>query len=126
MFSSSIDLTQFPSNLIIDKKDFISSKVPLTNVISAEWLIKNGNEFYLKKDFSSTAWIPIEDGDIPINSSFNKLKPILESNGTKIIESRNFIKYIDTDINIFLAHGEIGFNNFKNGSKIAFCGNICR
>lgn len=113
LFSSSIDLTQFPSNLIINKKDFISSKVPLTNVISAEWLIKNGNEFYLQKDFSSTAWIPIEDGDIPINSSFNKLKPILDSNGTKIIESRNLSKYIDTDINIFLAHGEIGFNNFK-------------
>lgn len=113
LFSSSLDLTQFPSNLIINKKDFISSKVPLTNVISAEWLIKNGKEYFLQKDFSSTAWIPIEDGDIPINSSFNKLKPILDHNGTKIIESRNFSESIDSDINIFLAHGEIGFNNFR-------------
>ncbi len=113
LFSSSLDLTQFPSNLIITNKDFISSEVPVTNIISAEWLIKNGNEYCLPSTFSSTAWIPIEDGDIPINSSFSKLKPILENNGTKIIESRNISHYIDTDVNIFLAHGEIGFNNFR-------------
>lgn len=113
LFSSSIDLTQFPSNLIIDKKDFISSKAPLTNVISIEWFIKNGASYFLHKDFSSTAWIPTEEGDIPINSSFSKLKPVLDNNGTKIIESRSLSNYIESDINIFLAHGEIGFNSFR-------------
>lgn len=113
VFASSIDLSQFPSNLIINNKDFISSKVPLTNVISIEWLIKNGNEYLIKKDFSSTAWIPVEDGNLQINASFNRLKPILENNGSKIIQSRNLTKQIDSDINIFLAHGKIGFNSFK-------------
>ncbi|SNR71917.1 hypothetical protein [Flavobacterium sp. ov086] len=112
-FCSSIDLSEFSSNLIINNGDFLSSKVPFTNIISLEWFIKNSNEYLIKDKFTSTAWIPIEDEDIPINISFKNIKPVLEKQKTNILTSRHIKKKIDTDINIFLAHGELGFMEFK-------------
>ncbi|WP_289666004.1 hypothetical protein [Flavobacterium panacagri] len=112
-FCSSIDLSEFSSNLIINKGDFLNSKVPFTNIISLEWFIKNSNEYLIKEKFTSTAWIPIEDEDIPINISFKNIKPVLEKQKTNILTSRHLKKKIDTDVNIFLAHGELGFMDFK-------------
>jgi len=113
LFTSSIELSEFPANLIINNEDFISSQTAISNVISAEWYIQNGKEFVLKNNFSSTAWIPIDDGDIPINLSFSRFEPILKEAKVEIITSRNILKQIKTDVNIFLAHGELGFKSFK-------------
>lgn len=113
LFTSSIELAEFPTNLIVNNDDFLSSLTSISNVISAEWYIQNGSEVVLKNNLSSTAWIPIDDGDIPINLSFNRFKPILNQNEVEIITSRNILKEIETDINIFLAHGELGFKSFK-------------
>jgi hypothetical protein len=113
LFTSSIELSEFPTNLIINNEDFISSQTSITNVISPEWYIKNGKEVILENNFSSTIWIPIDDGDIPINLSFSRFEPILKENNVDTITSRNILKQINTDVNIFLAHGELGFKSFK-------------
>ncbi len=124
LFTSSIELAEFPTNLIVNNNDFLSSLTSISNVISAEWYIQNSNEILLKSNFTSTAWIPIDDGDLRINKSFDKFKPILKKNNVEVITSRNFINKINTNINIFLAHGKLGFKNFKgiytnNDSKSA-------
>ncbi|RRQ48396.1 hypothetical protein DZC72_11850 [Maribacter algicola] len=113
LFTSSIELSEFPTNLIVNNENFISVQTSITNVISLEWYIQKGNEVVLKNDFSSTAWIPIDDGDIPINLSFSKFQPVLKEHGTEILTSRNILEQIKTDVNIFLAHGELGFKSFK-------------
>ncbi|WP_100615774.1 hypothetical protein [Confluentibacter citreus] len=113
LFTSSIELAEFPTNLIVNNNDFLSSLTSISNVISAEWYIQNGNEILLKSNFTSTAWIPIDDGDLRINKSFDKFKPILKKNNVEVITSRNFINKINTNLNIFLAHGKLGFKNFK-------------
>lgn len=110
---ASIDLTEFAPNLIINENDFISAQMPLTSVISLEWFIQNSTFYYLKENFTSNAWIPAEDGDSTINFGLSKLKPVLEKNNTSIMTSRNLERLIETDLNIFMAHGELGLKTFK-------------
>lgn len=113
LFTSSIELAEFPTNLIVNNNELLGSQTSISNVISAEWYIQKGLKILLNNNFNSTAWIPIDDGDVPINLSFNRFKPILEKNKVKIITSRNILSQIETDVNIFLAHGELGFKSFK-------------
>lgn len=110
---NSIDLSVFPSNLLIDNDNFISSKVPVTNIISLEWYLKYGGTVILDKNFDSTAWIPIEDEDFVLSVSHSKLEPILKRENVKIITSRLIPEKIKSSVNIFLAHGEVGFKTFR-------------
>lgn len=135
---SSIELAGFPHNLIqtqlssaalaeathenfvkasIHEKnqtDFISFHKPITNIISLEWYIENGEELILSKDkLSLEAWAPIDDGDYALNISYTKLKPVIDKFGgyihTGIVPSHPMA----STINIFLAHGGKGFEGFR-------------
>ncbi|MNK21269.1 hypothetical protein D3C87_395220 [compost metagenome] len=112
-YCSSIDLAQFPTNLITNNLDFLSSNVPVTNIISFEYLINSNTESILPANYTSTAWIPIVDQDGAILVSFDKLKPILNNMDSKIITERKITEEITTDVNIFLAHGELDLRSFK-------------
>jgi len=136
---STLDLAIFPHNLIssivtnnqpsleaheikvknyIQEKghqDFISFHKPITNVISPEWFIQNSQKYEIKKsEFSIGAWIPIEDEDFAIHTSYSKLKNIIEDdyNGTIYTESKPESK-LNSTVNIFLAHGGKGFEGFR-------------
>lgn len=112
-YCSSIDLVQFPHNLIINNNDFLSAKVPVSNVISFESFINTDSESLLSPSFTSTAWIPTIDQDGAILVSYDNLKPILDSLRAKIITDRSIGSKITTDVNIFLAHGELDLRSFK-------------
>ncbi|WDO12343.1 hypothetical protein MH928_13540 [Flavobacterium sp. WW92] len=112
-YCSSIDLVQFPTNLIENNLDFISSRVPVTNIISFEYLINSNRNSLLSPKYSSTAWIPIVDQDGSLLVSYDKIKPILQKMGAKIITQRQITEKINTDVNIFLAHGELNLRSFK-------------
>ena len=113
LYTSSIDMSEFPTNLIVNSGDFLGATTPLTNIISLEWYIKNGSPFELNANFKVTAWVPIEDKDPSIVSTYNRLEATLHSLNARIITTRYFKEKIDSELNIFLAHGELDFNSFK-------------
>jgi hypothetical protein len=105
-------LSKFPHNLFIyDDGDFIILDKPVTDVISAEWLIKHTS--IALKDFSIQAYVPIEDfvirRDIYQNNRFqktiNKFNVTLE---TATIPSSP----LSGSINIFVAHGNSNIADF--------------
>lgn len=112
-FCSSIDLVQYPGNLIVNNGEFLSASAPFTNVISFESFINGSRESFLSPSFTSTAWIPTVDNDGSILVSYDNLKPALDSLGTTIINERYITGKISTDLNIFLAHGEVDITSFK-------------
>lgn len=113
LVASSVKLSSFPANLLINNSDFIACSKPVSHVISAEWMIKFGHDIELKKNWSSSAWLPIEDGDGTVNWGYDKIFPILKKLGSTIHTSHYPTSRINTDINIFLAHGEIEGTGFK-------------
>ena len=113
LFSSSIELSRFPANLLIQESDFIASSKPVSNVISVEWITKYGNDIKIKQNWSSSAWVPIEDEDATVNWGYNKILPILKRLGAKVHTTRYPEHEINSDINIFLAHGELESTGFK-------------
>ncbi|WP_423740504.1 hypothetical protein [Flavobacterium columnare] len=112
LISTSLDLINYPINLIIDNGDFLGSKCKLTNVILLEWFIENSEEFIIKNDFTATCWVPLEAADPAISYGYEKLKPVLEVNNIKTITSVD-LESIDSNINIFFAHGELNGSSFK-------------
>lgn len=112
LISTNIELTNYPINLIVNNNDFLASNYKVTNVILFEWYLKNNREYIIEKNFNSSCWAPIEEGDPAINYGYDKLKPILELNDIKTITNINE-ETINSNINIFFAHGELNGTSFK-------------
>lgn len=112
LISTSIELTNFPINLIVNNDEFISSSFKLANVILLEWFIENSEDYVIENNFTSTCWAPIGDGDPDINYGYDKLKHVLEANKIKTIIDLNS-EHISSNINIFFAHGELNGTSFK-------------
>ncbi|WP_181142842.1 hypothetical protein, partial [Flavobacterium columnare] len=112
LISTSLDLINYPINLIIDNGDFLGSKYKLTNVILLEWFLENSEEFIIKNDLTATCWVPLDAADPAISYGYEKLKPVLEANNIKTITSVD-LESIDSNINIFFAHGELNGSSFK-------------
>jgi hypothetical protein len=85
----------------------------VTNVISFEFYLQNSQKLVISSDFTLSAWMPVEDGEGTINWGYDLLKPVLDKLGCKIYTSSTPYKNINTDINIFLAHGETGSFGFR-------------
>lgn len=137
LISSSLSLAIFPQNLLqnsatnqtnvtlheelikqhleTEKNDFISFHKPITNIISLEWFISNGNEIeYKKEELTIEAWIPAKDEDIVVNIGFEKLKPIIKDKYKGEIHTGLLPeKPLSSSINIFLAHGGKGIEGFR-------------
>lgn len=115
--SANIQLHEYKVLNTINKKglDFISYHSPITNVISLEWLIDNGTDQHLKKgELTVEAWSPIEDKDLILQITCEKLKPLLkEKYGCEIVTDRVPAKPLSGMINIFLAHGGKDLEGFK-------------
>jgi len=110
---NSIELASFPHNLIQNTSDFISSSIPICNVISIERFVENSNQIYLNNEYSISAWIPTEDQEPLISWGFGLLQSTLERINAKIFTSTYPEEIINTDLNIFLAHGVTDGSGFK-------------
>lgn len=113
LITTNLSLSKFPINLLINENDFLASRKKVANILSLEWFVGNNEEHILKHNYSRTSWIPIEDADPDINFAYDKLKPIFDEYNIKIITESVPKKIIDTDVNIFLAHGELNQLGFK-------------
>ncbi|UPQ78624.1 hypothetical protein M0M57_13460 [Flavobacterium azooxidireducens] len=112
LISTSIELSNFPINLIVNNDEFLGSSYKLSNVMLLEWFIENNEDYTLEKNFTSTCWAPIEEGDPDINYGYDKLKHVLEANQIKTIINLNS-EHLNSNINIFFAHGELNGSSFK-------------
>ena len=113
LVTSSLDLSGFPANLLIQESNFIACSKPVSNVISVEWMTKFGHKIKIKHNWSSSAWLPIEDGDGTVNWGYDKISLILNDLGATIHISHYPKSEINTDVNIFLAHGALETSGFK-------------
>ena len=110
---SSIEMANYPHNLIELENDFAASQKPICNIISIERFIEKSMQVFLKKKYSTSAWIPIDDQEPIISWGFSLLNPILTEMSTKIYTSTYPSEPIITELNIFLAHGVTDNSGFK-------------
>lgn len=112
LICTNLDLSNYPLHLIINNEDFLGTKKHISNILHLEWYLSNCQDILIERNYTSTCWAPIEDGDPDINYGFDKLKPILDKNNIQQYTS-SFPDKIDSDINIFFAHGELNGSGFK-------------
>ncbi|MGV3561317.1 hypothetical protein [Larkinella arboricola] len=113
LFCSSVSLSSFPFNLIQNYGEFVSRTKPVCNVISVENYVSSNRTEYIQKDYSASAWIPIDDNEATISWGYTLLEPILSSINCKVSTSLYPDSPLSSDINIFLAHGEKDITGFK-------------
>jgi len=98
-------LAPFPHNLLLDVNgEFIAKAVPVTNVLSAEWLTSRQQSF-LKNDYSKAIWIPTESNDDTLPYLFSHLEDEITNRNFEISQVVNPTKPLSSDLNIVCAHG---------------------
>jgi len=112
LICTSMELSKFPVNLIVNDKDFLGTKKHVTNILLIEWFLSNHQEVLLSENYTSCCWAPIEDGDGDINYGFDKMKHVLEEYKIPAI-TQSLPEEINSDVNIFFAHGELNGAGFK-------------
>jgi hypothetical protein len=112
-FCSSIDMSNFPFNLIVANREFIGKQFPICNINTIEYFVEMTNKIYLQKNYSVSAWIPIEDKEFVLEMGYSKLLPTLELVNAQIYTSTYPNKLIETDVNVFMAHGILDYFGFK-------------
>lgn len=101
-----MDLSQFPHNLFLNNAgDFIAKHIPITNVLSTEWLLKTDGVTPLKADYSKSIWIPVDSGDYALNYLFSNIEQTLKDCSFEIFHQTDLIKPLSSDINIICSHG---------------------
>lgn len=110
---NSIGMSEFPHNLYVQKGNFIGTQYPVCNILSLERHCIKANDIALNEIFTSSAWIPIDDAEGTISWGYEKLQSLLLKYKTTEYKTRYPSEKISTDINIFLAHGEVGSFGFK-------------
>ncbi|GAB4160026.1 MAG: hypothetical protein Tsb0033_15380 [Winogradskyella sp.] len=113
LIATNLNLSKFPHNLILSNGDFVASNKFISNIMSVEWFIGNNQEQILDKEYTRTSWIPIEDGDPDINFAYDKLTPVFDNYDINVLTKSVPDESISTDLNIFLAHGELNQLGFK-------------
>jgi len=101
-----MEISKFPHNLFLNQKgEFISKNIPVTNVLSSEWLLQTNGFIPLKADYSKSIWIPTKSGDIELNYLFSNIEQTLNDNSFEIYNQVEITQPLSSDINIICSHG---------------------
>jgi hypothetical protein len=106
-----IELSSFPHNLMTTQDDFVSNMVPISNIMSIEWLVEN-NQSSLPAVPSKSIWIPVESGDWPVSMMHGKMEDDLVR--FNITQYQKILPEVplDCDINVLVAHGSSSISTF--------------
>ncbi|QJB29896.1 hypothetical protein HF329_00670 [Chitinophaga oryzae] len=106
-----IDLSIFPHNLVTCSNEFLCKKVPVSNVMSLEWFVKN-RQNELSVNPSISAWIPVNSMDIAISMMYSKMDEYFKR--LMILEEKDILpkSALNSDINILVAHGSEEISTF--------------
>jgi len=108
----SVDMSSYPDNLLIDKGQLVSSRIPICNILNLEHFISNHSRIDLTLE-TVNAWLPKEGKDATISFGHDEMRPFLEEQGAEILDQKIINKMPPGDINIFLAHGTTDLDGFK-------------
>lgn len=97
------------------KSDFISFHYPITNILSLEWFSSNQVDVTLNKEkLTISGWVPLDDEDGELVLGFQRLEEIIMGGYSgKMFNSISLESPLDSEINVFMAHGEKDFEGFK-------------
>lgn len=99
-------LSKYPHNLFLNEKgDFIAKYVPVTNVLSTEWLLQTNGGAPLPVAYSKSIWIPVESGDSGLNWLYSGIENTLQENTFEVFKQVELSKPLSSDINIVCSHG---------------------
>lgn len=100
-----MDLSFIPHNLFLDTDvNFVSKMIPVTNVMSTEWLLAREDNS-LPSSFSKSVWIPTESNDITILALYSYLQESLSHYQFDVSSKIQPLKPLSSDLNIVCAHG---------------------
>lgn len=101
-----MEMSKFPHNLFLNEaEDFISKQVPVTNVLSAEWLLRSNGVKLLPASYSRAIWIPIEGGDMALNYLYSNIEEALKKYSFRIFNQIDLKSPLSADLNIVCSHG---------------------
>lgn len=101
-----MELSKFPHNLFLNVDgDFIAKNIPITNVLSTEWLLQTTEMKPLLASYSKSIWIPIESGDFTLNYLYSNIEQTLQGQSFEVFTQVNISKPLSSDINIICSHG---------------------
>lgn len=101
-----MEFSRFPHNLLLNEKgDFIAKNIPITNVLSTEWLLQTKDFKELPKNYSKSIWIPVESGDVPLNYLHSNIEDTLREHSFEVFQQTELQNPLSSDINIICSHG---------------------
>lgn len=101
-----MELSKYPHNLYLDDHgELIAKKLPVTNVLSTEWLLSVRNEPPVKRNYSKSIWIPTDSGDFAISYLYGNIEDTINQSGFSIFQSIKLDQPLASDINIVCSHG---------------------
>lgn len=117
-----LEISGYPHNLLLDEnKNFIALRMPITNVLSTEWLLFRTKNSILLRNYSKSIWIPIESGDLTINYLYNNIENTLNKYQFQINTQSEMLEKMSSDINIVCSHGAQNISEthliFQEGTK---------
>lgn len=102
-----MEISRFPHNLFLDGKgQLIAKSMPVTNVLSTEWLLKSKDHRPLAKDYMKSIWIPTISGDLTLNLLFSKIEGTLRANNFTIYNEEVLKQPLNSQVNIVCSHGD--------------------
>lgn len=113
LFCSSIELASFPHGLLKIGSNLLSSRIPISNIISIDRFIEKCQTIKINTGYKASAWIPIDDMEPAISWGYELLSDYLETMNCQIYTSTYPDERISTDLNIFLAHGVTSGTGFR-------------
>lgn len=101
-----MELSKYPHNLFLNETgDFIAKNIPVTNVLSTEWLLQTNGADPLPTGYSKSIWIPVESGDIELNWLYSGIENTLQECSFEVFQKVELAKPLSSDINIVCSHG---------------------
>lgn len=101
-----MELSKFPHNLFLNENgDFLAKYVPVTNVLSTEWLIQTNGSRSMPANYSKSIWIPIESGDVPLNYLYSNIENTLLEKDFNVFKEVQLRHPLSSDVNIVCSHG---------------------
>jgi hypothetical protein len=101
-----ISISKFPHNLFLDSEGkFIARRVPVTNILSTEWLINKKSTPYLDNNYGKSIWLPIDSGDWALLNLYGNIEDCLKKADFDIYTNSSLNNPLSSDINIICSHG---------------------
>lgn len=110
---TSISMSSFPHNLLLTSGSLLGHSLPCCNILSLDQFNDQYLTIHLEKNYSVSAWIPVNDQEYLISWGYKLLLPTLSRIEAKISTTTYPAQKLTSDINIFLAHGATDKEGFK-------------